>query len=183
MMGNFRSDTRGGFGGRSGGFGRDRGFRRNGFGGGRREGGFGGGREGGFSERKRFTETEVVCAKCGKNTTVPFKPTGDRPVLCSDCFRRGGDSSSGVRPSLEPRTSSMGAQPGNSSELKQINAKLDKILKILENIEFEEVPEEGEEDEADEDQAEVGEDSEETEDLEGEEETKDGSEEVKNKSA
>ena len=33
----------------------------------------------------------VVCAECGKDTTVPFVPTGDRPVYCSDCFsRRGG---------------------------------------------------------------------------------------------
>lgn len=29
----------------------------------------------------------VVCAKCGKETTVPFQPRGDRPVYCSDCFK------------------------------------------------------------------------------------------------
>jgi CxxC-x17-CxxC domain-containing protein len=28
----------------------------------------------------------VVCAECGKDTTVPFRPTEDRPVYCSDCF-------------------------------------------------------------------------------------------------
>ena len=28
----------------------------------------------------------VVCAQCGKDTTVPFKPRGDKPVYCSDCF-------------------------------------------------------------------------------------------------
>ncbi len=28
----------------------------------------------------------VVCAKCGVDTTVPFVPSGDRPVYCSDCF-------------------------------------------------------------------------------------------------
>lgn len=28
----------------------------------------------------------VVCAQCGKSTEVPFKPRGDRPVYCSDCF-------------------------------------------------------------------------------------------------
>ena len=33
----------------------------------------------------------VVCAECGKDTTVPFVPRGDRPVYCSDCYsRRGG---------------------------------------------------------------------------------------------
>jgi CxxC-x17-CxxC domain-containing protein len=34
----------------------------------------------------------VTCAECGKSTEVPFQPRGDRPVYCSDCFRK-------VRPS------------------------------------------------------------------------------------
>ena len=28
----------------------------------------------------------AVCANCGKETQVPFRPTGVRPVYCSDCF-------------------------------------------------------------------------------------------------
>ena len=28
----------------------------------------------------------AVCADCGAETTVPFKPSGDRPVYCRDCF-------------------------------------------------------------------------------------------------
>ncbi|HSW97646.1 MAG TPA: zinc-ribbon domain containing protein [Candidatus Saccharimonadales bacterium] len=31
---------------------------------------------------------EIVCANCGKKDTVSFKPRGDRPVLCGDCFRK-----------------------------------------------------------------------------------------------
>jgi CxxC-x17-CxxC domain-containing protein len=30
----------------------------------------------------------VVCAECGKDTEVPFEPRGDRPVYCSDCYRK-----------------------------------------------------------------------------------------------
>ena len=30
----------------------------------------------------------VVCAECGIETTVPFRPTGVRPVYCSVCFRQ-----------------------------------------------------------------------------------------------
>ncbi len=30
----------------------------------------------------------VVCAQCGKDTEVPFQPTGDRPVYCSDCYNK-----------------------------------------------------------------------------------------------
>ena len=39
----------------------------------------------------------AVCAQCGKDTQVPFKPRGDRPVYCSDCYRsqQGGSSRSG----------------------------------------------------------------------------------------
>ncbi len=33
-------------------------------------------------------ETVTVCASCGAETTVPFKPTQGRPVLCRDCFDR-----------------------------------------------------------------------------------------------
>jgi CxxC-x17-CxxC domain-containing protein len=30
----------------------------------------------------------VKCADCGKDAQVPFEPRGDRPVYCSDCFRK-----------------------------------------------------------------------------------------------
>jgi CxxC-x17-CxxC domain-containing protein len=30
----------------------------------------------------------ATCAECGKSTEVPFQPRGDRPVYCSDCFRK-----------------------------------------------------------------------------------------------
>ena len=30
----------------------------------------------------------AVCAECGKDTEVPFEPRGDKPVYCSDCFRK-----------------------------------------------------------------------------------------------
>lgn len=29
---------------------------------------------------------ETVCAQCGKVAKVPFQPTNDRPVYCSECF-------------------------------------------------------------------------------------------------
>jgi len=47
-------------------------------------GGYNGG--GGYSRgpREMF---DAVCARCGKDTQVPFRPTGARPVYCSDCFR------------------------------------------------------------------------------------------------
>lgn len=29
---------------------------------------------------------DVTCAKCGKPAQVPFKPSGDRPVYCKECY-------------------------------------------------------------------------------------------------
>ncbi len=46
----------------------------------RRAGGDSGGRGG---SRASY---DAVCAQCGVETTVPFRPRGDRPVYCRGCF-------------------------------------------------------------------------------------------------
>ncbi len=48
--------------------------------------GSGGGSGGGFGGGGSREMHPAVCAQCGKDTTVPFRPRGDRPVYCSDCF-------------------------------------------------------------------------------------------------
>ena len=40
---------------------------------------------GGFGDAPREMHP-AVCAQCGTDTMVPFRPRGDRPVYCSDCF-------------------------------------------------------------------------------------------------
>lgn len=39
----------------------------------------------GFRER---TYTRVICADCNKECEIPFKPSGDRPVYCKECFSK-----------------------------------------------------------------------------------------------
>ncbi len=34
------------------------------------------------------TETRTICSACEVETTVPFKPTQGRPVLCRQCFQQ-----------------------------------------------------------------------------------------------
>jgi CxxC-x17-CxxC domain-containing protein len=56
---------------------------------GRRDSGRGfdrGPRRGGFGGPKQMHK--AVCAECGQECEVPFKPTGDRPVYCKECFRK-----------------------------------------------------------------------------------------------
>jgi CxxC-x17-CxxC domain-containing protein len=45
----------------------------------------GGGRSGGYSSgpREMFSAT---CSSCGREAQVPFRPSGAKPVYCSDCF-------------------------------------------------------------------------------------------------
>ena len=83
---------RGGGGGGGGGYGGGGqgggGHSGGGHGGGGGGGGYGGGGGGGGRSFDRPRESfEVQCAECGVQTTVPFKPRGDRPVYCRDCFR------------------------------------------------------------------------------------------------
>jgi CxxC-x17-CxxC domain-containing protein len=121
-------------GGRSeGGFG---GHRDGGFGGGRREGGFrGGGFGGGRREFSRADKemTSVKCDKCGEMCEVPFKPTGDKPVYCSTCFRKNDSGSD-----FSSRSSSGSGSGVSKSDIIEINNKLDRILAILEREQPEE---------------------------------------------
>jgi CxxC-x17-CxxC domain-containing protein len=43
---------------------------------------------GGYGYRPQRQMFPAVCAECGKDTEVPFEPREDRPVYCSDCFRK-----------------------------------------------------------------------------------------------
>lgn len=111
-MGNFRSNNRERFGGRSGGS----------YGSRSRFGGHGG-RD---SERRSSEMYDAICSKCGKKCQVPFKPTRSKPIYCDDCFKQNNprnlDGGSRSEPSLE--------------QFNQINAKLDRILRVLENLEI-----------------------------------------------
>jgi CxxC-x17-CxxC domain-containing protein len=65
------------------------GFRQNSFGG---RPSFTNNARGGRSTNRGFDQgaTEMfsaTCAQCGKRCEVPFRPTGERPVFCRDCFR------------------------------------------------------------------------------------------------
>lgn len=110
---------------------------------GRGDGGDFGGSRGGFrsSSRDSFRPMhKAICAECSKPCEVPFKPSGNKPVLCSNCFAEQNESrpqrdtyshnsARSFSPSHRPEGKSdnyMGAQ-----KLELIVQKLDKIIEIL----------------------------------------------------
>jgi CxxC-x17-CxxC domain-containing protein len=129
-MGNFRQ------GNRSGGFNRGSSFGNNRF---------------DRSERRSNKMFNAVCSKCGERCQLPFKPTGNKPVFCSNCFRQ----NEGFGNNNSPRSNSQPASTGVSSkQIDEINSKLDKIILILQDLEIiteEDDSEDYEEDEDNED--------------------------------
>lgn len=74
---------------------------------------------------------QATCSKCGKQCEVPFKPTGEKPVYCSNCFAKNG------KDSHFRKFKDQGFRKVNidSTQYKEqftaLNAKLDKILSLL----------------------------------------------------
>ncbi len=50
--------------------------------------------------RRSATETRTNCSACGVETTVPFRPTQNRPVLCRSCFQNKPAPTAGNVPSV-----------------------------------------------------------------------------------
>lgn len=99
------------------------------------------GRGRGFGEKRQFsnrgfdgprTMYPATCANCGKACEVPFRPTGDKPVFCRDCFRENGGESR--RPEERNFSRPQNAPVPNNeykAQLDALSVKVDKILDIL----------------------------------------------------
>ncbi len=145
-MGNFQGGDRRGGGGFRGG--NSRGGRPN-----FQKKSFGGG---GFRDREVVMH-KAVCSECGKNCEVPFRPTGDKPVYCSDCFSSkredGGERAprrdfesreprreySSDRPSStssfsKPTSAPAFAQDDTKKQLREIGMKLDRLITVMERL-------------------------------------------------
>ncbi|MBN2094054.1 MAG: hypothetical protein JW740_01660 [Candidatus Zambryskibacteria bacterium] len=112
----------------------DRRGRRSNFGGGNR-------RDSGGRDSGRPQMFSTTCASCHKTCEVPFRPTGDKPVYCDDCFRKNRGISSGDygqrnrKDKRDSFSSKSQVQDKRIDELKiqldSVNAKLDKIIEII----------------------------------------------------
>ncbi|MBP6857822.1 MAG: hypothetical protein KBC11_01365 [Candidatus Pacebacteria bacterium] len=95
---------------------------------------------------------KAVCSECNKNCEVPFRPTGEKPVFCSDCFNkkrdpsdtRGGKREFNDRHSPRPEYSRPADtrpayKPNNSNDdtkkqFSDISFKLDKLISAIEKM-------------------------------------------------
>jgi CxxC-x17-CxxC domain-containing protein len=71
-----------------------------------------------FRDKQMF---DAVCDKCGEDCEVPFRPTGDKPVFCSDCFGKG-EKGGG---------NNAGSSDNYKKQFDLLNNKLDNIIKLL----------------------------------------------------
>lgn len=98
---------------------------------------------------------KTTCSNCGKECEVPFRPTGEKPVYCSDCFRKMGPGDAPKGNDRGPRRPSFGnrdgghrgdrgsrpsAQPNYTEQFNTLNAKLDTLIELLKDTKTKKEP-------------------------------------------
>lgn len=134
-----------------------RGGNSGGFRGGNRNGGFRGGNGGGRSfgggrggDRGPVTMHKAVCDECHKSCEVPFRPSGDKPIYCNECFssKKGNDDRGprkdfggdrGPRREFNDKpafTKPAGApiQDDIKKQLSEMNSKLDRLINSIDKF-------------------------------------------------
>jgi len=93
-----------------------------------KRGSFGAGRD-----RERPEMHEATCSACGKRCEVPFRPTGQKPVYCNDCFRGDERRGGGFEKPSYKRDSFRDKREGGfgKEEFNKLICRLDTIIDIL----------------------------------------------------
>lgn len=73
--------------------------------------------ERGRNDRPSF---DATCDNCGKQCTVPFKPTNDKPIYCDECFKDNKDAGRGN-----------GSNHALEARLESLEAKVDQLISLL----------------------------------------------------
>jgi CxxC-x17-CxxC domain-containing protein len=122
-------------------------------GGGSRDGNFkrenrgGGFRSGNRGGRSDVTMHKAICDECHKSCEVPFRPSGDKPVYCSDCFSGKRDvpkrdfNDRGPKRDYNDKSAqsflksvSMPQSGDVSKQLSEISSKLDRLTSMIEKL-------------------------------------------------
>ena len=126
-------------------------------GGNRGGGGFRGGHGGGGGrsnfrggDRGEVTMHKAICDECKKSCEVPFRPSGDKPIYCNECFSGKRDNDRGPKRDFSDRgprrdfndrpaqsSFSKPASPANDDmkkQLSEISIKLDRLTSAIEKL-------------------------------------------------
>ncbi|MDO8493642.1 MAG: hypothetical protein Q7S19_03820 [bacterium] len=92
----------------------------------------------------------ATCAECKKSCSVPFRPSGDKPVYCKDCFvvkggrdtridtrfpRKDFATRNAERPSSgDYKTPVHGSNDDIRRSIQDLNAKVDRLLQAVEKL-------------------------------------------------
>ncbi len=74
-------------------------------------------------EKQMFS---AICDDCGKECKVPFNPSSDKPIYCSSCFEKRGNT--------HERSNNSGGSNKQNEQLELIIAKLDEIIITLDTL-------------------------------------------------
>lgn len=97
------------------------------------------------SENRNFGRTnsedrqmfDAICANCGKNCQIPFRPNQGRDVFCSRCFENNEGSESKPehrtfdKPSFRDNSQRTNDEPNYKAQFEALNAKMDHLIRLL----------------------------------------------------
>jgi CxxC-x17-CxxC domain-containing protein len=100
------------------------------------------------NDSRRPEMHDAICSNCGKECQVPFRPTGEKPVYCRDCFAKMNPEAGRSferndrqnRPFTPRFNDDRRSGTNNNQELSAISIKLDKILMLLEKAQVKSEP-------------------------------------------
>ena len=88
-----------------------------------------------------FQKFDAICSNCGKKCQVPFRPDGEKPVYCKDCFGVPREAMAGKKKfsqSAAPTSFSAPAPVAGGKSIADLtrqiaamNTKIDTMLKLL----------------------------------------------------
>lgn len=100
-----------------------------------------GGSDGRFGGNRNFDRPRMhpaVCSSCGKDCEVPFMPTGNKPVYCSNCYSKSNDRYSEGGSNSQRQSSAPAVVGLNREELEReferLNVKLNEIQRLLTSL-------------------------------------------------
>jgi len=101
------------------------------------------------SGSETFQKFDAICSNCGKKCQVPFRPDGEKPVYCKDCFDMPRKAMTGKKrfstnaPASFSNSANFGSTAPTASaaggksiadltrQIAAMNTKIDTMLKIL----------------------------------------------------